>query len=83
MPITTRAEYDHAVARANALSDAPEGSPQAQELATLTADLRAWDEKHRGENANGPDSDTDASLDSPDDMSVSGLPGNLGKLNAR
>lgn len=83
MPIKSRAEYDHAVARANTLSDAPEGSQQAEERATLTADLRAWDDAHRGENANGPDSDTDASLESPDDMSVSGLPFNLGKLNAR
>lgn len=83
MPINNRAEYEQAIARANALSDAPEGSQQAQERAELAADLRAWDEKHRGENAHGPDSDTDVSLESPDDMSVSGLPFNLGKLNAR
>lgn len=83
MPITNRAEYEQALARAHALSDAPEGSAQAEERAALAAELRAWDDAHRGENAHGPDSDTDVSLDSPDDMPVSGLPGNLGKLNAR
>jgi hypothetical protein len=71
MPITNRAEYEQ------------EGSAQAEERAALAAELRAWDDAHRGENAHGPDSDTDVSLDSPDDMPVSGLPGNLGKLNAR
>ncbi|AOO81330.1 hypothetical protein [Bosea vaviloviae] len=76
--IANKAEYEAAAARANALSDAPEGSPAAQELATLVAELRQWDEAHKGENSHGPE--PVAGLNRPDDMSVSGLPGNIGKL---
>jgi hypothetical protein len=80
MPLRTKAEYEAAALRANALSDAPEGSPAAEELATLIADLRAWDETHKGEHMNGPEP-VDG-LNRPDDMSICGLPGNLGKLRA-
>ena len=80
MPIQTRTEYEAIALRANALSDAPEGSPAAEELSALIADLRAWDETHKGEHKNGPEP-VDG-LNRPDDMSISGLPGNLGKLHA-
>jgi hypothetical protein len=72
--------YEAAALRANALSDAPEGSPAAEELAGLVADLRAWDDIHKGEQKNGPEP-VDG-LTRPDDMTVCGLPGNLGKLHA-
>lgn len=78
MEITNKAEYDAAATRANALSDAPEGTPQARELAGLVSAIRAWDEAHEGEHASGPEEVT--GLTRPDDMSISGLPGNLGKL---
>jgi hypothetical protein len=80
MPLRTKAEYEAAALRANALSDAPKGSPAAEEWGTLIADLRMWDEMHKGEHKNGPE--PVEGLNRPDDMSVSGLPGNLGKLKA-
>lgn len=78
MQITSRAEYDAATTRANAISDASEGTPQAQELARLVAAIRVWDEAHEAKHAHGPEEVT--GLTRPDDFSISGLPGNLGKL---
>lgn len=78
MKISNHDEYEAAVARASALSDAREGSAAAAEHAELTAALRAWTEAHKGENSNGPE--PIVGLNTPDDLSVSGLPGNLGKL---
>ena len=80
MPINNSYEYEAATLRANAISDAPEGSPAAQERAQLIAEIRAWDEIHQGDGKNGPEP-VDG-LTRPDDMTVSGLPGNLGKLYA-
>lgn len=80
MRIADRTEYDAAATRANALSDAPEGTPQADELAMLVAALKAWDEDHGGETSHGPE--PVEGLTRPDDMTVSGLPGNIGKLHA-
>ncbi|RYF29772.1 MAG: hypothetical protein EOO23_06675 [Comamonadaceae bacterium] len=81
--INSRAEYQAAVERANALSDAPEGSEAASELAILVGALRKWDETHAGENAHGPEANPEpGSNRSPDDLALSGLPGNLGKLKA-
>jgi hypothetical protein len=75
---TTKAEYEAAVVRANALSDAPEGTPEARELALLIADLREWDEHHKGDQSHGPE--PVEGFNRPDDLPFSGLPGNLGKL---
>lgn len=80
MRISDRTEYGAAATRANALSDAREGTPQAAELAMLVAALKAWDEEHSGENNHGPEP-VDG-LTRPDDMTISGLPGNIGKLRA-
>jgi hypothetical protein len=79
MNIRDKAEYDAAATRANAISDAPEGTPEARELARLVAAIRAWDEAHKGEQSHGPE--PVSGLTRPDDLSVSGLPGNLGKLH--
>jgi len=79
MTIASHDEYKAAVARASSLSDAPKGSPAAAEHAELTAALRAWDEVHKGENSHGPE--PVEGLNRPDDLSVSGLPGNLGQLH--
>ena len=78
MNITDKEEYAAAAQRASAISDAPEGSAEAQELAILVAAIRNWDEAHKGENANGVEDASD--LTRADDLSFSGLPGNLGKL---
>lgn len=75
----SKAEYDAAATRANAISDAQEGSPEAHEHAKLVAAIRAWDEKHKGEQSHGPEEVS--GLTRPDVMSVSGLPGNLGKAD--
>lgn len=81
MLIQNHTEYAAAAERANALSDAPEGSEAARELAVLIEALRKWDEAHAGENAHGPETHPEpGSILSPDDLPVSGLPGNLGKL---
>jgi hypothetical protein len=79
MDITNKAEYDAAATRANAISDAPEGTSEARELAGLVVAIRAWDKAHKGEQSNGPE--TVSGLKRPDDLPVSGLPGNLGKLH--
>lgn len=79
MDITNKAEYDAAATRANAISDAPEGTPEARELAGLVAAIRAWDEAHSEDQSHGPEHVS--GLTRPDDLSVSGLPGNLGKLH--
>ncbi|SEG10691.1 hypothetical protein [Bosea lathyri] len=76
--ITNKTEYEAIAARARALSDAQEGSPAGEELATLVSELRQWDEAHKGEQSHGPE--PVEGLNRPDDMSISGLPGNLGKL---
>jgi|APAra7269096613_1048513.scaffolds.fasta_scaffold12379_1 hypothetical protein len=80
MKISNHDEYAAAAARASSLSDAPEGSEAASELAELVTALRAWDEAHKGQNSHGPE--PVEGLNRPDDLSVSGLPGNLGKLRA-
>jgi len=55
MTIRDRSEYEAAAARAHALSDAPEGSPQADELARLIVDLKAWDDEREGGLSHGPE----------------------------
>lgn len=81
MKIFSHDDYAAAFARASSLSDAPEGTPAAAEHAELTAAMRDWDEAHKGENSHGPE--PVEGLNRPDDLSVSGLPGNLGKLHDR
>jgi hypothetical protein len=78
MTISGHETYRAAVERAAALSDAPEGSAQADEFARLTKEIRRWDEAHKGENSHGPE--PVEGLLRPDDLPFSGLPGNLGKL---
>ncbi|UZF93254.1 hypothetical protein [Bosea sp. NBC_00550] len=78
MTILDHDEYRAAVERAVALSDASEGSEEAREFSRLTAEIRDWDEAHKGDNAHGPEEDQ--SLLRPDDLPFSGLPGNLGRL---
>lgn len=78
MTIRDRSEYEAAAARAHALSDAPEGSPQAYELARLIIDLKAWDEEREGGLSHSPE--VVDGLTRPDDWTVSGLPGKIGKL---
>lgn len=83
MLIQNQTDYAAAAERANALSDAPEGSKAARELAGLIEALRKWDEDHVGENAHGPEANPEPGSNlSADDLPISGLPGNLGKLNA-
>lgn len=77
--ISNRGEYEAANARASSLTDGPEGSAAAAEQTELTTALRAWDQAHKGENSQGPE--PVEGLTRPDDFSVSGLPGNLGKLH--
>lgn len=55
MKISNHDEYAAAAARASSLSDAPEGSEAASELAELVTALRAWDEAHKGQNSHGPE----------------------------
>lgn len=76
--ISNHDEYEAAVARASSLSDARDGSPSAAEHAELVAAIRSWDEQHKGENSHGPE--PSEGLNRPDDLRISGLPGNLGKL---
>lgn len=83
MRIQNHSEYAAAAERANALSDAPEQSDAAGELAVLIEALRKWEQEHAGENAHGPEDNPEpGSNDSLDDLPVAGLPGNLGKLQA-
>ncbi len=79
MTFKNHEEYEAAVQRAAALSDAPAGTPQAAEFLRLTDKIRHWNEAHRGEKSHGPEPSD--SLLKPDDLPFSGLPGNLGKLN--
>lgn len=79
MTFKNRAEYEAALQRAAALSDAPAGSPQATEFQQLTSEIRRWNEAHRGESDQGPEPSN--RLLKPDDLPFSGLPGNIGKLN--
>lgn len=71
MNIKDMAEYGSAAIRANAISDPPDGTHEARELARLL--LRALDEAHRGD---GPE--LVSVLTRPDDLTPSELPGNLG-----
>ncbi|WID98818.1 hypothetical protein QO058_11540 [Bosea vestrisii] len=81
MLIQSHTDYAAAAERANALSDAPEGSAAAEELKGLVAALRQWDEDHRGDQRNGPEANPEPGTNrSPDDLPVAGLPGNFGKL---
>lgn len=79
MHIANHDQYNAAVRRAAALSDALPNSEEGLEFQRLTAAIRDWDEAHKGENAHGPE--PDQSLLRPDDLPFSGLPGNLGKLH--
>jgi len=76
--LESQADYEAAVQRAAALSDAPAGSVQAAEFQRLTGDIRRWNEAHKGENSQGPE--PSGELLTPDDLPFAGLPGNLGKL---
>lgn len=78
MPISNHSNYQAAVERAAAISNAEEGSEAAREFTRLTSQIRRWDDAHKGEKAHGPEEDQ--SLLRPDDLSFSGLPGNIGKL---
>uniref|UniRef100_A0A9E7ZRH6 Uncharacterized protein n=1 Tax=Bosea sp. NBC_00436 TaxID=2969620 RepID=A0A9E7ZRH6_9HYPH len=78
MTLKTHEEYEAAVQRAAALSDAPGGSPQATQFQQLADEIRDWNEAHKGKNSHGPEHSD--SLLKPDDLPFSGLPGNLGKL---
>ncbi|MGO4670218.1 hypothetical protein [Bosea sp. 2RAB26] len=78
MTLRNHEEYEAAVQRAAALSDAPEGSPQAAKFRQITAEIRRWNEADEDENSHGPA--PSHSLLTPDDLPFSGLPGNLGKL---
>lgn len=78
MTIRDRSEYEAAAGRAHALGDAPEGSPHADELAHLIVELKAWDEGGEGGLSHGPEAVE--GLNRPDNWTVSGLPGNIGKL---
>lgn len=78
MTITDHHAYRAAVERAAALSDAPAGTAESEEFQRLTAEIRAWDDAHKGDNSHGPEP-ADGLL-KPDDLPFSGLPGNLGKL---
>lgn len=79
MRISNQDEYQAAVQRAAAVSDAPSDSEEGREFQRLTSAIRDWDEAHKGENASGPE--PDQSLLRPDDLPFSGLPANLGKLH--
>lgn len=78
MRIASHEEYQAAMHRAAALSDALPDSEQGREYRRLISEIRDWDEAHKGQNAHGPEQ-YDGSLTS-DEMAVTGLPGNLGKL---
>ncbi|MCV9937698.1 hypothetical protein OIU35_15190 [Boseaceae bacterium BT-24-1] len=81
MLIQSYTEYAAAAERANAISDAQEGSEEAAELANLIAAIRQWDEDHAGENSHGPEANPEPGTNrSLDDLPIAGLPGNLGKL---
>jgi HTH-type transcriptional regulator / antitoxin HigA len=45
-PIRTEADYDVALARAEALMDAEEGTPEADELDILATLIEAYEDKH-------------------------------------
>lgn len=80
MQIENNDEYEAAAARANALSDAPEGSKAAAELAELVAALRQWEASREPQGHRPEDNPVPGTNQSPDDLPFSGLPGNLGKL---
>lgn len=80
MRIENKDEYDAAAARANALSDAPEGTVAAAELADLIMAIQDW-EASREPEGHGPEANPAPGTNrSPDDLPFAGLPGNLGKL---
>lgn len=82
MRIESKDELDAAAKRANALSDAVEGTPAAEELADLVTAIRDWEARRVSED-HGPDENPEPGTNrSPDDLPFSGLPGNLGKLRA-
>ncbi|MGX1787053.1 hypothetical protein ACWIGM_09965 [Bosea sp. NPDC055332] len=45
-PITSLEEYERATQRVAELANYAEGTPQAEELHRLIADIKVWDEKH-------------------------------------
>lgn len=85
--IRTVNDYEIAMIEIQELSGAPEGSPEERRLIELVEAAEAWDRGKGGEvagdvvpeHAHGPEP-VDG-LNRPDDLSVSGLPFNLGKLN--
>jgi hypothetical protein len=82
MIIATRAEYEAALARAQALgaAAAQEDTPEGRELAALTQAIRRWEDE-RGDRSFGREANPEPGTNrSPDDLPVAGLPGNLGKL---
>ncbi|CAH1699643.1 conserved hypothetical protein [Hyphomicrobiales bacterium] len=79
MRIANHEEYQAAVHRAAALSDALPDSEQGREYQRLISEIREWDDAHKCQNAHGPE--RDEGLLTPDDVAVTGLPGNLGKLH--
>lgn len=80
MRIESKEEFDAVAARANALSDAAEGTPAADELAELIAAIRGWEARREPE-GHGPEENPEPGTNrSPDDLPFSGLPANVGKL---
>lgn len=77
MRIASHEDYQAAVHRAATLSDALPDSEQGREYQRLLSEIREWDDAHKGQNAHGPEED---GFLTPDDMAVTGLPGNIGKL---
>lgn len=78
MTLRNEVEYQAALARAFAMTDAPPESVEYAERAGLLAEIRAWEASRGGEAKHGPE--PVAGLTRPDDWNVSGLPGSLGKL---
>ncbi|MGO4406449.1 hypothetical protein AB4Z10_19585 [Bosea sp. RAF48] len=66
MCISNQDEYQAAVQRPAAVSDALRVSEKGREFQSLTSAIREWDEAHKGENASGPE--PDQSLLRPDDL---------------
>ncbi|MDU0343718.1 hypothetical protein [Bosea rubneri] len=79
MLIENHDEYEAAAARANALSDAPEGSEAAEELAELVAALREWDARREPASEGQEHNPSPSTNQRPDDLPFSGLPRNLGR----
>lgn len=85
--INSQGEYEAALAEIQRLSAAPADSRKEARLNAIIAAAEAWDRGKGGEVAGDLEPDHSHGpepvdgLNRPDDLSVSGLPFNLGKLN--